>query len=232
MMSTDGFRSSISYSSSSTGGGAGYGFGETKFTSAKGSTGSSDDELPNSVQAALDKYTQAAIVNASNKIEAMFNEKVVFLNQAEKKVSLMLEKSTSLVRTIEVSLEASTALTEQTLNTQAEMRIEISAIKGNAVAALSMFVSFFAFITVSINVFSKAGGIVSASMLIFLFWCLLIGFNVLISLQFNVLKNTGVAWFVLVLVAVVSSGAIAVMYYASPDLLVARSGHALLGDGK
>lgn len=231
-MSTDGFRSSISYSSSGTGGGSGYGFGETNFTSAKGSTGTSDGELPNSVQEALDKYTQAAVVNASNKIEAMFNEKVVFLNQAEEKVALMLERSTALVKTIETSLETSTKLTEQTLNTQGEMRGEIAAIKGNAVAALSMFVSFFAFITVSINVFSKAGGIVSASMLILLFWCLLIGFNVLISLQFNVLKNTGVAWFVLLVVTVVSSGSIAVMYYASPDLLVTQTKHSLLGDGK
>ncbi|WP_313645892.1 hypothetical protein [Pseudomonas sp.] len=231
-MSKDGFRNSISYSSTSTGGGVAYGFGETNFQSGKAEAGSLNSDIPVSVQEAFDNYTQAAIINASNKIEALFNEKVVFINQAEKKVSLMLDRSTGLVKSIEKSLETSRVLTEQTLNTQAEMRGEISAIKGNAVAALSMFVSFFAFITVSINVFSKAGGIVSASMLILLFWCLLIGFNILISLQFNVLKNTGVAWFVLILVAVVSSGAIAVMYYASPDMLTSPTKHAMLGDGK
>ncbi|UVM23819.1 hypothetical protein [Pseudomonas wadenswilerensis] len=228
MSKKEGKGSLFDYSSSSTG----YSMQMPSFTVHTDSTGSAAQSPPQDMQEAVDQYTQAAILSATNRLEALFNEKVVFLNQAEEKVSAMLDRSTSLVKSIEGSLEVSKRLTEKSMQTQDEVQREVKEIKGNSIAALSMFVSFFAFITVSINVFSKAGSVVSASVLVLIFWCLLIGFNILISLQFNVLKNTGVAWFTLVLVAAVSASSIMVMYYAAPDLLLAKTSHALLDGAK
>jgi len=42
----------------------------------------------------------------------------------------------------------------------------------------------------------------------------------MIGWQFNTLKYTGIAWFALVLTAVVSVVAIGVMYYLAPDMLM------------
>lgn len=151
---------------------------------------------------------------AAAKAEQAIAERLAAATQAQVRASKMLAEATKMLESIKVGLNNSAEM-------QNRLALDIGNIKGNAVAALSMFVSFFAFITVSINVFSKAGSAVSAAALVVIFWSLLAGFNIMIGWQFNTLKHNGVAWFALVLVSMASIAAIVVMYYFAPDMLVA-----------
>lgn len=167
----------------------------------------------------LDEVAALAAKLATARAEQIINERLSSANQAQALTARMLNdatdmmgKATKMLETITTGLNASSEMQER-------LEADVANIKGNAVAALSIFVSFFAFITVSINVFSKAGSVVSASALILVFWCLLVGFNVVIGWQFNTLKNSGVAWFLLVLVSCLSVFAVVGMYYFSPELL-------------
>lgn len=202
---------------------------------------------PDIGDARLEEVTAMAAKVAAARAEALINEKFSAANQAQALTSRMLtdatqmlEKATLMLGTITESLRASAEMQERLdsgLRASAEMQerldsglstssamqksleADVANIKGNAVAALSIFVSFFAFITVSINVFSKAGSIISASALILVFWCLLVGFNIVIGWQFNTLRNSGIAWFLLLLVSCLSVIAVVGMYYFSPDAL-------------
>lgn len=166
----------------------------------------------------VDDYIHAAVSNAAAKVDELFQEKVAFMQQSEKKVSQMLEKSTQLVSTITKSLDSVNELTGKSVEMQLELKEEVKYIKGNAISALSIFVSFFAFITVAINVFSKAESVVSAILLVLIFWCLLIGFNVLISVQFKVFQNVKLVWFALGFVIFISVVSIVIMFYFSPEM--------------
>jgi hypothetical protein len=166
----------------------------------------------------IDEYAQLAINGAAAKVEQLFNEKIVFLDQAERKVHKMLSDSTKLMSTINAGLETSRKLTESSLRTQEELQGEVQSIKGSAISALSVFVSFFAFITVAINVFAKAETVVSASVLVLIFWCLLIGFNILISIQFKTIRGGWLSICSLIFVILVSVLSILAMFYFSPEL--------------
>jgi hypothetical protein len=165
-----------------------------------------------------DEFVQLAVASAAAKVDSLFNEKVVFLDQAERRVKKMLDESTKLMASIQAGLESSKKLTEKSLQTQQELQEEVRSIKGNAISALSIFVSFFAFITVAINIFSKAESVVSASVLVLIFWCLLIGFNIIISIQFKTVGSSKSLWASLLFVIFVSVSSICVMFFFSPEL--------------
>lgn len=166
----------------------------------------------------IDEYIQVSVAAAAAKVNEVFTEKLVFVQQSEKKMSQMLSKSEALMGSITLSLEKVNALTDSSVKVQAELQEEVKYIKGNAISALSIFVSFFAFITVAINVFSKAESVVSAAVLVLIFWCLLIGFNIMISVQFKVFSNVKLIWFALAFVIFVSVFSIVGLYYFSPEL--------------
>lgn len=166
----------------------------------------------------IDDYIQVSVSAAAAKVNQVFNDKLVFIQQSEKKVSQMLIKSEALMSSITLSLEKVNDLTTNSVKTQAELQEEVKYIKGNAISALSIFVSFFAFITVAINVFSKAESVVSAAVLVLIFWCLLIGFNIMISVQFKVFSNIKLIWFALGFVIFVSIFSIVGLYWFSPEL--------------
>lgn len=149
---------------------------------------------------------------AMAKAEQIVAERLAAANQAQIKTAKMLADATNMLNTIKSGLDTSSKM-------QSQLESDVANIKGNAIAALSIFVSFFAFITVSINVFSKAGSAVSAAALVFIFWALLVGFNIMIGWQFNTLRYSGIAWFALILVSSTSMIAIGVMYYVSPEML-------------
>lgn len=165
----------------------------------------------------IDEYVQIAISGSAAKIDALFNEKIVFIQQAERKVTKMLDESTVLMGSITKSLEAAGKVTESSVDLQQKLQDEVGYIKGNAIAALSIFVSFFAFITVSISVFSKAESVISAVGLVLIFWCLLIGFNILISAQFKVFDNVRLIWFSLGFVIFLSVSTMVGLYLYSPE---------------
>lgn len=160
---------------------------------------------------------------ATARAEQVINEKLSSANQAQALTAKMLRDATNMMNQATTMLDTITLGLKSSSDMQDRLEADIANIKGNAVAALSIFVSFFAFITVSINVFSKAGSVVSASALVLVFWCLLVGFNVIIGWQFNTLKNTGLAWFLLLLVSCLSVFAVVGMYYFSPELLNSAS---------
>lgn len=166
----------------------------------------------------IDDYIQVSVSAAAAKVNQVFNDKLVFIQQSEKKVSQMLIKSETLMSSITLSLEKVNDLTTNSVKTQAELQEEVKYIKGNAISALSIFVSFFAFITVAINVFSKAESVVSAAVLVLIFWCLLIGFNIMISVQFKVFSNVKLIWLALGFVIFVSIFSIVGLYWFSPEL--------------
>lgn len=161
--------------------------------------------------------------------ESLVNERLAAATQAHELTTQMLNDATAalgnstkllnsgqeLMRSLEQGLETSALM-------QNRLESDIANIKGSAVSALSIFVSFFAFITVSINVFSKAGSVVSAAALVLVFWSLLVGFNVIIGWQFGTLKNTGLAWFLLMIVSFLSVLSIVGMFHFSPEVLAAR----------
>ncbi|SMC57999.1 hypothetical protein [Pseudomonas sp. URIL14HWK12:I5] len=169
----------------------------------------------------IDDYMQVAFAQVNAKLDELYKEKATFISQAERKVAKMLRDSTGMMNSIQASLDSARELTEKSIETQIRLQEEVSSIKGNAVSALSIFVSFFAFITVSINVFSKAQNVAAACGLVLVFWCLLIGFNVLIGWQFNTLRHSGIAWFVLVVVLFLSFVSMIAMYHFAPDLVSA-----------
>lgn len=167
----------------------------------------------------IDDYMQVAFAQINARLDELYKEKATFISQAEKKVAKMLRDSTGMMNSIQTSLESARNLTEKSIETQVRLQEEVSAIKGNAVSALSIFVSFFAFITVSINVFSKAQNVAAACGLVLVFWCLLIGFNILIGWQLNTLRHSGLAWFVLIVVLFLSFVSMIAMYHFAPDLV-------------
>ncbi|HEK1007157.1 TPA: hypothetical protein SMP92_000394 [Pseudomonas putida] len=156
---------------------------------------------------------------AAARAEHVINDRLSAASQAQALTSKMLTDATNMLEDATRLMESITTGLNSSSKMQEQLEMDVANIKGNAVAALSIFVSFFAFITVSINVFSKAGSVVSASALVLVFWCLLVGFNIVIGWQFNTLKNTGVAWFLLMLVSCLSVFAVVGMYYFSPELL-------------
>lgn len=174
----------------------------------------------------LEEYAAQAAAKAAARIEVLVNEKLVFVDQAQSKVSKMLDESSRLMETINTGLEVSRKLTDESINTQKRLEDEVASIKANTISALSIFVSFFAFITVTINVFSKASSVISASVLVLVFWCLLVGFNILISLQFKRVSTDRSLWIALVVVVGVAFFAIFGMYFFFPELY--ESGRVVL----
>lgn len=166
----------------------------------------------------VDEYIEVALESVAVKVEALYKERMVLINQSEKKLTGMINQSTKMLGQLEGQLNAAAALTNESVKTQGELQEEIKYIKGNAISALAIFVSFFAFITVTLNVFSKAGSVVSAAVLVLIFWCLLIGFNLIIAIQFKVLSNSRVIWFSLGGVIFISIAAVVGLYYFSPEL--------------
>jgi len=185
----------------------------TSNSSTAGAKTLNDSETAEMGRMSFEEIASMAASVAVAKTEQIVAERLATTSQAEAKTAKMLAEATSMLASIKGGLETSVKM-------QGQLESDIANIKGSAIAALSMFVSFFAFITVSINVFSKAGSAVSAAALVVIFWSLLVGFNVMIGWQFNTLKYTGIAWFALVLTAVVSVVAIGVMYYLAPDMLM------------
>ncbi|WP_338660223.1 hypothetical protein [Pseudomonas bubulae] len=180
--------------------------------------GSSSFTAEEVISRKIDEYIQVSTAAAAAKINEIFTEKLVFVQQSEKKVSQRLESSEALIASINLSLENIKSQTSNSQKLQAELQEEVKYIKGNAISALSVFVSFFAFIAVTINVFSKAESVVSAAVLVLIFWCLLIGFNIMISVQFKVFSNVKIIWFALAFVIFVSIFSIVGLYYFSPEL--------------
>ncbi|WGK92326.1 hypothetical protein [Pseudomonas migulae] len=166
----------------------------------------------------VDDYIEVALDTVATKVDAIYKEKMVLINQAEKKLAGMINNSTTLLKDLEAKLTTVTELTNRSIDIQNTLQEEIKYIKGNAISALAIFVSFFAFITVTLNVFSKAGSVVSAAILVLIFWCLLIGFNLIIAIQFKVFAGSKVIWCSLGAVILVSVLAVLGLYYFSPEL--------------
>lgn len=180
---------------------------------------------------------QQLIAVANLKVESAINERMVAVDQAErrtrqalkdseemlKKSQDMLESLTNMMTSIQSSLKASAELSDKSSETQRKLEEEVSSVKGNAVAALSVFVSFFAFITVTINVFSKAESVISASVLVLLFWCMLIGFNFLITIQFKAVRQPWAPWLGIVLVILVSLVSIWGLYIFGPEIIATKA---------
>ncbi|WP_438282801.1 hypothetical protein [Pseudomonas alabamensis] len=166
-----------------------------------------------------DDLMKAVAKVAAANAERILNERLTSANQMQVRVSDMLKEGTDMLESSKTLLDEINNGLSKSTEMQGRLEADISNIKGSAVSALSIFVSFFAFITVSINVFSKAESVVSAAALLLIFWCLLVGFNVVIGWQFNTLKNTGLAWFLLMFVSVLSVFAVIGMYHFSPEML-------------
>lgn len=215
------FNISAGYTGSGSGSGSGSGlagfFNRTN-SSTSGSTVSKEQIDQGSIHDYLDEYAAQAAAKAAARIEILVNERLVFVEQAQKKVSRMLDESSKLMGSIQTGLERSQELTDRSIETQERLSDEVASIKANTISALSIFVSFFAFITVTINVFSKASSVISASVLVLVFWCLLVGFNILISLQFKKTSADKSLWFALAAVVIVAFGAIFGMYFFFPEL--------------
>ncbi|MEN5141103.1 hypothetical protein [Pseudomonas juntendi] len=141
----------------------------------------------------------------------------VFLKQAESTIRQMINQSQSQMQDVESRLAAVNSALNESGRLQAKLVEEVQTVKSSAVSALSIFVSFFAFITVSINVFSKAGNVFSGLALVMAFWSMLVGFNILIGWQLNTLRNNALAFWLLFAVAVLSIGSTIVMYAYAPD---------------
>ena len=213
---SDAFRSGTNASSS---------IGASTNPSASASTarlGSAGVEPGEDLNRKVDEYIQVAFAQVNVKLDELYKEKSTFIIQTERKVAKMLRESTAMMNSIESNLDTVRKLTDKSIETQGQLQDEVKSIKGNAVSALSIFVSFFAFITVSINVFSKAQNVASACGLVLIFWCLLIGFNILIGWQFNTLKHSGIAWFVLLVVVCISFFGLYGLYHFAPDLAAAQ----------
>lgn len=195
------------------------GFFNRNFNSSTSRASISKDQIDQgSIHEYLDEYAAQAAAKAAARIELLVNERLVFVEQAQKKVSRMLDESSKLMGSIKTGLERSQELTDRSIETQEKLSDEVASIKANTISALSIFVSFFAFITVTINVFSKASSVISASVLVLVFWCLLVGFNILISLQFKKASADKSLWFALGVVVLVAFGAIFGMYIFFPEL--------------
>ncbi|WP_131679670.1 hypothetical protein [Metapseudomonas furukawaii] len=164
----------------------------------------------------LERYAQQAFAKLALEVERMHAEKVVYIEQAQSRVSRNIEHSTNMLKTIQESLDTSTKMVEKSIEAREKLENEISSIKSNAVSALSIFVSFFAFITVSINVFSKAANVASASILVVVFWCLLIGFNILIAMRFKVNGGGRQYWLALLMVVLVSFLSVGLIHWLHP----------------
>ena len=141
----------------------------------------------------------------------------MLLKQSEKTASNLLRQSQKQMDELEVRLAEANEALSKSHGVQAKLLDEVQTVKANAVSALAIFVSFFAFITVSINVFAKAGSIVSGAALIVAFWAMLVGFNLLIGWQLNTIKNNLMAFWLLFSVMVISVGALLVMYSFAPN---------------
>ncbi|MEW2926829.1 hypothetical protein [Pseudomonas juntendi] len=201
-----------------------YSAGTAKPSSSSTATSSGSGKIFENAQSdngsiKIEEVSAFAAQVAAARAEQIINERLSAATQAQALTSKMLDETTRMLEESTKLMAGITAGLNSSAKMQAQLETDVANIKGNAVAALSIFVSFFAFITVSINVFSKAGSVVSASALVLVFWCLLVGFNVVIGWQFNTLKNTGVAWFLLMLVSCLSVFAVVGMYYFSPELL-------------
>lgn len=186
----------------------------------------SQPNLTNNLNLNLDDISALAARAGARRAEQLLNERLSAANQAHELTTKMLDESTkvlseagSMLDSCAKMMESITAELNSSSTMHKELEGEVANIKGSAISALSIFVSFFAFITVSINVFAKAGSVISASALVLIFWSLLVGFNVVIGWQFNTLKNTGLAWFLLILVSGLSVLAVVGMYYFSPEVL-------------
>lgn len=170
------------------------------------------------VNKTIDDYIEISLDSVAAKVDAIYKEKMVLINQSEKKLAKMINGSTVLLKDLEAKFITVTDLTNRSIEIQDKLESEIRDFKGNVISALAIFVSFFAFITVTLNVFSKAGSVVSAAVLVLIFWCLLIGFNLIIAIQFKVLSNSKVIFVSLGGVILISVLAILGLYYFSPEL--------------
>ncbi|MFK5664422.1 hypothetical protein ACI2OW_00750 [Pseudomonas shirazica] len=193
----------------------------------KGATGpsvsSSNEALKSSksIDGANDEFQKNALLSLQAQAEEL-GKTATFLKQAEVRISSALADSEKKLTEITNRIDEADESLRQAAETQRKLLEEVQLIKGSAVSALSVFVSFFAFITVSINVFAKAGSFVAGLALVFAFWCMLVGFNVMVGWQFNTLRNNGIAWFLLILVAIGSISSLALMYKFAPDVVVAQ----------
>jgi hypothetical protein len=208
---------SISSSSSSTVSGS-INTGPTNTSSSSGFNPRIEPHTTSDVNKQIEDYIDIALGTVATKVEAIYKEKMVLINQSEKKLAGMISNSTLLLKDLETKLNTVTALTNRSIEIQNKLEDEIKYIKGNAISALAIFVSFFAFITITLNVFSKAGSVVSAAILVLIFWCLLIGFNLIIAIQFKVFSGSKVIWCSLGGVILVSVLAVLGLYYFSPEL--------------
>ncbi|MFP3369298.1 hypothetical protein [Pseudomonas sp. SIMBA_068] len=170
------------------------------------------------------KFEELAAVAANiaaAKAEQAVSARLSAANQAQKKTASMLNEATAMLNSIKSGLETSSRM-------QAQLEADIANIKGNAISALSLFVSFFAFITVTINVFGKADSVFSAAVLVTIFWCLLVGFNLIISLQFKVIASSRAAWLGLAFVLTLSVSMILLLYFFGSGYKLFGSGHRFL----
>ncbi|MGE8180493.1 hypothetical protein [Pseudomonas mandelii] len=181
-------------------------------------TAQDPSSLSGDVGKKIDEYIELALGAVSTRVDTLYRERMVLITQSEKKLATMIGESTRHLASLEKQLETITKLTDQSADTQSNLQDEVKYIKGNAISALAIFVSFFAFITITLNVFSKAGSVVSAAVLVLIFWCLLIGFNLIIAIQFKVLSNSKVIWACLGGVIFLSISSILALYYFSPEL--------------
>lgn len=170
----------------------------------------------NDFEAMLERYADRAFARLVADVERRHADKFVYIEQAQGKVARQIDQSEKMLKSLETGLEMSTGLIDKAIKDQRDFESEISSVKANAITALSIFVSFFAFITVSINVFSKAANVVSAMVLLTVFWCLLMGFNLLIAMRFKANGGGRAYWIALVLVVLVSFASIAFAGYVSP----------------
>lgn len=166
----------------------------------------------------IEDYIEISLGSVVGKVDALYKEKMVLINQSEKKLTGLINSSTTLLKDLEAKFTTVSNLINKSVETQSALENEIRDFKGNVISALAIFVSFFAFITVTLNVFSKAGSVVSAAILVLIFWCLLIGFNLIIAIQFKVLSDSKAVFFSLGGVILISILAVLGLYYFSPEL--------------
>lgn len=143
---------------------------------------------PGVTHLSLDEISSLAAKAAARRAEQVINERLSAANQAHELTTKMLEDAAKMLSDASQMLQdgtkmlgAITAGLNNSSQMQEKLESDVANIKGSAISALSIFVSFFAFITVSINVFAKAGSVVSASALVLIFWSLLVGLNLLLD---------------------------------------------------
>lgn len=165
----------------------------------------------------FESLSELAMANLNHRIEELYRWNQSTISETQNKTIKLLDKSSEVLSESAALLAENKAALEESKKLQEQLATEVGLIKGSAVSALAIFVSFFAFITVSINVFSKATDVFSGAALVAVFWFLLLGFNILIGIQVGAFPSRRLSLLWVFLSVAFSFGVVALLYFYHSD---------------